>query len=61
MIELEVEEYCQNGCRAFEPESTTIYDSNGAYSTKVFCERARVCEQIYRYLKRNEEKADGAD
>lgn len=56
MIELKVEEYCQE-CRAFEPAvlTETLYMSGDSYNTiknTVVCVNAKKCEGIARYLRR---------
>lgn len=54
MIELKVEEYCQN-CPDFYPE-TFMLDSLRGGVTIVKCEQANRCAALVRYLKKEIEK-----
>ena len=56
MIELMLESYCHNGCRAFEPEvDTDAYYCNNEpafITTRVMCRNRNLCKQLVRYLER---------
>lgn len=65
MIKLELEEYCHDNCRAFEPVvnfGTSIYDVAGEerqYSdTVVQCSKRRICKKLVEYLKRTMDKEE---
>lgn len=55
MIELQVEDYCQE-CAAFEPEvrSAVIYNDNkiAERQTLVFCNHRNTCKHIYKTIER---------
>ena len=63
MIRLELEEYCHNDCREFEPVvifPERLYVSNTPFvvdDTLVVCDKKRRCERLVRYL----EKGRGGD
>ena len=59
MININVEDYCQN-CPDFEPEvnKTLLKANNIVISTDTFitCKYSDRCKQIYRYIMSNESK-----
>lgn len=65
MIKLVVEDYCHDGCRAFEAEvvEPAYYSSDDSYqicvtNTVVRCAKRNLCKQLLTYLKKVDEKAD---
>lgn len=56
MIELCVEDYCQNGCSCFEPEVESIlapeYYGDTRVNKYIYCKKRGSCRLIKEYLER---------
>lgn len=60
MIELKVEDYCQN-CPDFYPESNMVLVGTNSLSTIISCEKARRCAGLVRYLKKEIEDKNASE
>lgn len=61
MIHLVVEDYCQNGCEAFEPETVkySSYDEKAGrkkVTIWIRCEKRNLCEQLLNHLKKQQKE-----
>lgn len=66
MIRVEVESYCNNGCRAFEADVEIptrfygippSYETNPINDTIIRCANRNLCKQLVRYLERSNNHA----
>lgn len=60
MITLKIEPYCQN-CEEFKPETDILSMYNADYGmvelvTEIVCEKRKICQAQYDYLKKQFEK-----